>query len=219
MKFDFILFDTIGTVVTEKSANNPTITHCFVQAFKMNHILITYKDANNVRGLGKNDAIRELLIIKNKSTDLLPEIYSHFMFLLENRISEFSVHPGANELFHYLNSKNIKIGLGSGLPEEFMLNLCNQFHLKGIFEYVGSSEKLGKGRPNPLMILDAMHKLQINNPKKVLKVGDTVADIEEGKNAGVFTAAVLSGTQEPEKLKAANPDYLFENISGIKTIL
>ena len=39
----------------------------------------------------------------------------------------------------------------------------------------------------------------------VQQVGDTGADIEEGKAAGCWTIAVLTGTQSREKLEAANP--------------
>lgn len=88
-----------------------------------------------------------------------------------------------------------------------------------MFDYIGSSEKLGKGRPNPIMIVEAMKQLKITNPKLVLKIGDTLADIEEGSNAGVLTAAVLTGTQGIITLQTAKPDFIFENILGLKTIL
>ncbi|MGZ8518400.1 MAG: HAD family hydrolase [Chitinophagaceae bacterium] len=42
------------------------------------------------------------------------------------------------------------------------------------------------------MILDMLKKFSLQK-EQFLKVGDTVADILEGKNAGVKTAAILSG--------------------------
>ena len=35
----------------------------------------------------------------------------------------------------------------------------------------------------------------VSDPRAVLKVGDTVVDIEEARAAGCLAAAVLSGTQ------------------------
>jgi phosphonoacetaldehyde hydrolase len=48
------------------------------------------------------------------------------------------------------------------------------------------------GRPAPWMIYRAMQALDIYPPAAVLKVGDTVPDVGEGRNAGVWTACVTS---------------------------
>lgn len=44
------------------------------------------------------------------------------------------------------------------------------------------------------MIFKNMEALQIDSVSKVIKAGDTVADILEGKNAGVFTIGILDGS-------------------------
>lgn len=219
MKIEFILFDTIGTVIKENSNSSSTIIECFIEAFKNKNITLTFQEVNQIRGKSKMAAINELLLLKYHSLKFSHEIYSGFISLLKNRISEFSEQEGATELLYFLKDKNIKIGLGSGLPAEIMLTLCKNLNWTEMFEYFGSSEKLGKGRPDPIMIFDAMKKLKIINPKNILKVGDTVADIEEGKNAGVYTVAVLTGTQEIQKIQNAKPDFIFENILGIKSII
>jgi len=219
MKIEFILFDTIGTCVQENSKCGSIIIDCFTQAFDNKQITLTFQEVNQIRGKSKIEAIEELILLKNQPLVLTQEIYSNFISLLKKQISDFSEQDGASELFYFLKGKNIKIGLGSGLPEEIMLTLLKNLNWEEMFDYIGSSEKLGKGRPDPVMIYDAMKKLKIINPKNILKVGDTVADIEEGKNAGVQTAAVLTGTQEIQKIQDANPDFIFENILGIKTII
>ena len=218
MKIDFVLFDTIGTVVKENAGNNSLIINCLTNAFRTKHIELTYHEVNLVRGKSKIEAIHDLLILKNKPFEFANEIFSNFILLLKDHISEFSEQEGAAEIFSFLKKKKIKIGLGSGLPEEIMNEICKRLKWKDIFDYKASSESLGQGRPHPMMIFDAMKKLGIHDPENVLKVGDTVADIEEGKNAGVFTAAVLTGTQELVVLKEANPDFIFNNLSGINKI-
>ncbi len=69
------------------------------------------------------------------------------------------------------------------------------------------------------MIQEMMRLLNITDGKMVLKVGDTVSDIEEGKNAGVNTAVILSGTQPEEQLRAARPDFVIDRLSEIKLII
>ena len=53
-----------------------------------------------------------------------------------------------------------------------------------------------KGRPYPYMIYRNMEKLGIMDVRKVIKVGDTVSDIKEGKNAGAFSVGVIVGSSE-----------------------
>lgn len=69
------------------------------------------------------------------------------------------------------------------------------------------------------MIFDAMRKLQISDPRTVLKIGDTVADIEEGKNANCFTVAVLTGTQTRKQLEDAKPDRIVDSIRDLLKLI
>ncbi|MCD8214469.1 MAG: hypothetical protein LUC97_02305 [Clostridiales bacterium] len=52
------------------------------------------------------------------------------------------------------------------------------------------------GRPYPYMIFENMKRLEIMSTGSVIKVGDTVSDIREGKNAGVWTVGVIEGSSE-----------------------
>ena len=47
----------------------------------------------------------------------------------------------------------------------------------GLLDYYASSEQVGAGRPSPAMILDAMRKLGVDDPRAVVKIGDTVMDV------------------------------------------
>jgi len=57
------------------------------------------------------------------------------------------------------------------------------------------------------------------SPAELLKVGDTVADIQEGKNAGVLTAVLLSGTQDEVTLIKQNPDFVLHKLTDLIEIL
>ncbi len=52
------------------------------------------------------------------------------------------------------------------------------------------------GRPFPYMIFQNMEALHIQSVASVMKVGDTISDIKEGKNAGVYTVGVVEGSSE-----------------------
>lgn len=53
-----------------------------------------------------------------------------------------------------------------------------------------------KGRPYPYMIFRNMEALGLMDVCRVIKVGDTVSDIREGKNAGVLSAGIVTGSSE-----------------------
>ena len=67
-----------------------------------------------------------------------------------------------------------------------------------------------KGRPYPYMIFRNMEALGLMDVRRVIKVGDTVSDIREGKNAGVLSAGIVTGSSEMgfslEEFEALSPE-------------
>ena len=55
---------------------------------------------------------------------------------------------------------------------------------------------LPAGRPQPFMIYKNMTDLNVPSVTSVVKYGDTIADIKEGVNAGVWTVGVILGSNE-----------------------
>jgi phosphonatase-like hydrolase len=219
MKFELIFFDLIGTTIKDSNEKESLVIDSFYRSFALNGFHLSYKKVNEQRGKRKREAIRNL-IPEGLSTQLEDKIYQDFMSLLKSSRSNFSEMPGALRLFKFLKSKNIKIALGSGLPMDFIQDLIDASQWQGVnFDYIGSSENFGIGRPDPIMILDAMDKLLVLDKKKVLKVGDTIVDVQEGKNAGVYTAAVLTGTQRRAELEKQMPDFILKSIMQVPDLL
>ena len=70
------------------------------------------------------------------------------------------------------------------------------------------------------MIELAMKRFSIDDPLKVLKAGDSIIDIEEGKNASCgITVAVLTGAQSREQLQTAEPSMILDSLSSLKEVL
>ena len=216
IKPDFILFDLIGTTVTDNYPNGSLIRDSFHQAFHSNGIEIDDQTIKNERGKIKKEAIQNILTNTNSDLELTVKIYTDFMNLLTDALRYFSEIEGAGKLFKILKSKGIKIGLGSGLPLEFMKKVIEHVGWRPeIFDYLNSSENLSAGRPNPIMILDAMNQLNLKNKTAVLKIGDTKVDILEGKNAGVKTAGVLTGAMNRGDLEEMGADFILKNVTEL----
>ena len=52
----------------------------------------------------------------------------------------------------------------------------------------------GKGRPFPYMVWRNLEALGCSNISEVLKIGDTEADMQEGKSAGCICIGVIAGS-------------------------
>merc|ERR1711981_1069923 len=96
---------------------------------------------------------------------------------------------------------------------------------KGLVEKLGfdkvvdgyiSSYDVAEGRPYPYMIHRLMERLKIENVRRVCKVGDSVRDIEEGRNAGCgLVVGVLSGADGYESLMAAGADIVVDCVTDL----
>lgn len=78
----------------------------------------------------------------------------------------------------------------------------------------------GKGRPYPYMVFRNMEALGISSVSEIAKVGDTVSDIKEGKNAGAFTIGVVEGSSEmaltQEEYEALSDEQKKRNVRVLK---
>jgi phosphonoacetaldehyde hydrolase len=52
----------------------------------------------------------------------------------------------------------------------------------------------GVGRPYPYMLWRNLEKMRVQAIGEVLKIGDTAADMREGKNAGCLSVGVIRGS-------------------------
>ena len=220
------MFDMAGTTVNDKVDGRPLMVISMIRAFAKHGIELAPDIINKHRGKQKSEAIQTLL---REVAELAPAdaervgdgVYRDFLHELQSNLSSISEIDGATELFRYLKSKDIYVGVGSGFPMQVVQSIASQLGWldEGLLDYVGSAEQIGVGRPNPKMIQDAMEQLNITDGRKVLKIGDTVVDVQEGKNAGAWTVAVLTGSQTETQLRAAGSDYILSSIQELRTLI
>lgn len=217
MAITAVFFDFIGTTVLEK--NNDVVLTCFQKAFHDFGITVDKEILHVNRGKAKDQMIADVLRSVKKDVRKKGEILASFKKHFVAGLDQFSESKDLEPTMAHLRSRKVKVGVGSGLPRDVLRILLEHFHWERYsFDYISTSEEIGKGRPNPDMIIDMMVKLHLNN-YQFLKVGDTVADIQEGKNANVMTAAILNGTQPEAALRNEKPDYVIRRLLELKNIV
>lgn len=216
-KIKVVFFDFIGTTVIESKPDS--IAECFKTAFVNNGISVSDNFIQSNRGRNKRDVIRDA-ITGEMSEARVNKILQDFEMEVTNNLHHFQSAPEAEAIFESLRKKEIFLALATGLSRDIFDRIVSRLGWSfSWFAYQATYEEIGKGRTHPEMINDLMKALNITDPKEILKVGDTVADIEEGRNAGAQTVAILAGTQPDDILFQANPDFLCRNLREILALI
>ena len=184
-------------------------------------VIITEEEARQDMGLAKRDHIASLLRSpriaaewtrlqgRAAGNDQVDELYGLFVPLQLQTIAEFSMPvPGVADAVARARRRGVKIGSTTGYNRAILNVLLKESARRGYRpDCSASPEDAGAGRPQPFMIFHLMRQLGVYPPAAIVKVGDTVADIEEGLNAGVWSVGI-SGTGNMIGLSPADFDAL-----------
>jgi phosphonoacetaldehyde hydrolase len=104
--------------------------------------------------------------------------------------------PGAVKAAAELRGMGVKIGSTTGYTAAMMEIVAREAEKNGYRPdaLVTPDEAGGVGRPYPYMLFRNLEKLGEMDVRRVLKLGDTVADIEEGRNAGCVSVGAIRGS-------------------------
>ena len=126
-------------------------------------------------------------------------VYSHFEPKLLSILDRFAdPKPGVIDAVAALREAGLKIGSTTGYTDAMMEIVVPKAAELGYApdHWVSADGTQGFGRPYPYMIFHNMQVLRLMDVRRVAKVGDTISDIKEGKNAGVFTLGVTEGSSQ-----------------------
>ena len=223
MQITMVVFDMAGTTVDEGNVVYRTLHKAIEKVCPS----VSFEDVLKL-GAGKEklQAIRETLSGSNISLNeaTIQEIFKDFLGLLDIAYANLIVVPTNNteRLFNELRTKDIKVVLNTGYNTVTAISLLNKLNwVKGVqYDLLVTSSDVSNNRPMPDMILYAMDKLNITDASTVIKVGDSTIDIEEGRNAGCkYNIGVTTGAHTKAQLESANPDYIFDNIYDLVSVL
>ncbi len=231
-----VVFDMAGTTVKD----NHVVENCFFQAAQGSGLTMVSKDQiKSMQGLPKLEVVQILWdeAIGKSSENYIPRVnktYQLFKHILEQYYLNHTIEPtdGALTTFEWLKNQQIKIALTTGFYRKVANIILNKLGWdKGLdSHFIGQNtsvidlsltpDETGKGRPHPDMIFKAMELLHIHDPKQVVKVGDTPADLASGKKAGcLMSIAVTNGTHSREELEQFDHDGLIDTLRELPQLL
>lgn len=217
-----IVFDMAGTTVNEHNVVYKTVREAINERgfdFTLEEVLEA--------GAGKEklQAIKAVLALRQvRDENLAAGIFTQFVSKLDKtyQTQEITEQNNATALFRHLKDKGIQVVLNTGYNRqtaEFLLKKIGWAQGVDIDGLVTASD-VAENRPQPDMILLAMRQFGIRHGSEVVKVGDSIIDIEEGKNAGCkFNIGITTGAHTREQLASAQPDYIIDDLMELPEIL
>jgi phosphonatase-like hydrolase len=216
-----IVFDMAGTTVDEQNI----VYKMLHQSVVMAGFDVTLEDVLRL-GAGKEKTQAIADVLRDQTTDqlVLESIYQQFLILLDNAYANLEVVPqdGAEEVFRYLRSKSIQVVLNTGYNQETAEKLINKLQWKQgeHYDLLVTASQVSAGRPQPDMIRLAQTILGIQDTQEIIKIGDSIVDIEEGINAGCkYSIGITTGAQTFEQLQSAHPNYIIHHLLELKNIV
>jgi phosphonatase-like hydrolase len=211
-----VVFDMAGTTVDEDNVVYKTLQ----KAINENGLVVSLDQVLEAgAGKEKSQAIKSILkeYLQKEDDKLSDEIYQHFIILLNEayRYLDVKPQPNAVELFKILRKKNILVVLNTGYNSETAYSLLEKLGWAKGMEFDGliTASDVINNRPEPDMILLAMKRFGIQDAGEVVKLGDSIIDIEEGRNAGcALSIGITTGAHSFEQLQSANPDFIINDL-------
>ena len=203
-----VIFDWAGTTV-DYDCFAPV--QAFMETFKAAGVEPTMEETRKPMGMLKIDHIRTMLHMERieaewervhgakPTEDDVHKLYEPYEERLLSILHKFAEpKPFVLDAVACLREWGIKICSTTGYNDKMMSIVAPAAKEAGYAPdfMITPDATEGKGRPYPYMVFRNMEALVISSVDEVAKVGDTVSDIKEGKNAGVFTIGVIEGSSE-----------------------
>jgi phosphonoacetaldehyde hydrolase len=209
-----VILDWAGTAV-DFGSFAPTAV--FLRLFESQGVKITPADARSGMGLMKKDHLRIILSQPSvaqaweaahgvPATDAdIDRLFDSFVPMQLSVLVDYAQPiPGLLEVIQELRQREIKIGSTTGYLRTMMDVLAPKAAEYGYEpDCIICPDEVPAGRPYPWMCYMNAIRMEVFPLESIVKVGDTVVDIEEGLNAGMWTVGLsltgnISGLSEGE---------------------
>jgi phosphonoacetaldehyde hydrolase len=222
-RLEAVILDWAGTTM-DYGCFAPAVV--FVEVFKRQGVPITMEEARGPMGAHKRvhiAAITKLPEVASRweqkhgraSDDGdIDRMFAEFVPLQLACLASYSdLIPGCLEAVSAFRARGLKIGSTTGYLIDMMKILLEEAGKRGYAPDTSvCAEEAPAGRPEPWMCLENARRLRVFPVHAVVKIGDTLPDIEEGLNAGMWTIGLAKtgnemGLQEKDIAALSADDY------------
>jgi len=236
-----VVFDIYETIVFPKKGLRPAPVQAFIDTFHyygydISSLKNNINDGfisiiNKHMGKSKKVHLESILLepymrefnieLVHKHNISIDEMYKTFNKIQNEILSNpdfVQLHPKYFEIeekIRNLGVVNICFTTGfNGLQTSIVFNNIQPIR----FNKIITTDTVINPRPNPEGMYKIMEKCDVYD-FNVLKIGDTLADIAEGNNAGTISVGVTSGSVSREQFEEAGADYVINDLSYLSGLI
>ena len=213
-KFSHIIFDLDGTLTD----NTQGIGNSIQYALKKMQIDGYSEDIlNQFIGPPLQWGFKNVFGMNERNTELAVGYFREYYStkgLLENE-----PYPGVSEMLEELHNAGMKMYVATAKYEKFAQKIIEHFELDKYIIQLSGADYGGRKATKTVIISKVLELQQLIPSNKIVMIGDTVYDIEGGKENGLSTVAVNYGFGKKADLQKAEPDYFVENVEELFEIL
>ena len=227
-----VILDWAGTTM-DYGCFAPAVA--FIDIFKRNGVPITIEQAREPMGAHKKVHIRAITRIEEVSNkwqevhgqkpneEDVQKMFTEFVPLQCDCLAEYAeLIPGTLETQEEIRKRGLKIGSTTGYTSEMMEILLKEAEKRGYApDSTVCASEVPAGRPHPWMCIQNAMNLQIYPMEALVKVGDTLPDIAEGLNAGMWTIGLAKTGNEmgmtEKEIEQIDPEIREEKLNKAYT--
>ena len=125
---------------------------------------------------------------------------------------------GAQEVLKILYTTGINLGIASNKFGRFSRGALKHLGVSDYFKSVIGAGDVLRNKPFPDMIHTALKEMNLI-PEEAVFVGDTLTDIDTGKQAGIDVYAIPTGFYSKKELSRGKPKRLLKNLQELVRVM
>lgn len=207
-----ILFDLDGTIIDTNDLIINTFLHVLEQHFPQQK----YTREQIIPHMGLTlEQQMQTFSGREEVTELVADYRTYNNLHHDTLIREF---PRVKEVIAKLHERGITMGIVTTKIKPTTIRALDYFGLKEYMSTIVTVQDVTHPKPHPEPVLTALRNLGAD-PDKTLMVGDSAADIQSAKAAGVKAAGVAWSLKGVDVLQQYNPDYILEDMTDLYGVL
>jgi len=131
-------------------------------------------------------------------------------------IDHTRVYPGVLAVLKRFHRK--KMAVVTNKPVRVSGYILDQLRLSSYFDVLIGGDSLPNKKPHPEPVLSALKTMRLENPRRVVMIGDGPNDVESGRAAGTYTCGIRSNIGAPKKLLNSKPDFAISTMTELMRI-
>lgn len=217
-----MVFDVAGTTLRDDGDH---VAGFLAHVLKQADVPTSLQAIDLVMGLPKPTAIAQLIEAHRGRTQHESEVrdlHDRFRSLMIDHYAhdpDVAETPGASEVFAGLRAMGVRVALDTGFDRGILNAVIQRLQWGQFLDDTIASDEVAHGRPEPDMIHALMARSGVDDPAMVGKVGDSISDILEGRNARCGLVAAIRNARTHQAIGSTPGVVGIENIAEVVPLI